>query len=174
MTSVDDASSLAPRVLAALNERGWTLGVAESLTGGALVSALVSVPGASDVVAGGVVAYATPLKHTLLGVDAGLLDEHGPVHPEVAGQMAAGVRSTLAIDGREADAGLSTTGIAGPDSPDGQPVGTVHIGVSTPEGSEVRSHVFRGDRASIRSQSVDAALVLLADHLARGSGASGE
>ncbi|MGA1826747.1 MAG: nicotinamide-nucleotide amidohydrolase family protein, partial [Microbacterium sp.] len=72
--------------------RGWSVAVAESLTGGLVVSSLVSVPGASAAVRGGIVAYATPLKHTLLGVDAALLAAEGAVHPDVARQMAAGVR----------------------------------------------------------------------------------
>ena len=150
--------SKAAELVALLTDRSWTLGVAESLTGGAVSSAVVAVPGASAVLDGAVVAYATPVKHTLLGVDAGLLGEHGPVHPRVAEQMAYGVRAAVAVDGRPADVGISTTGIAGPASPDGQPVGTVHVGVATPDG--VRSFAFRfgGDREEIRRQSVDAAI----------------
>ncbi|MEE6389641.1 CinA family protein [Microbacterium paraoxydans] len=149
-------------VLTALGARGWTLGVAESLTGGALSAALVAVPGASAVLLGGVVAYATPVKHTLLAVDDELLERHGPVHAEVARQMAVGVREAVAVDGRAADVGVSTTGIAGPDSPDGQPVGTVHIGVVTPTRSRTAQFRFAGDRAAVRAQSVAAALDVLA------------
>lgn len=152
----------ASAVLAALVQRGWTLGVAESLTGGALAAEFVSVPGASASLRGAVVAYATPVKHTLLGVDRALLDAHGPVHPEVALQMAAGVRGALTVDGAPADVGVSTTGIAGPDSPDGQPVGTVHVAVVTPDSSATELFVFDGDRAQVRSQAVDAAIGLLA------------
>ena len=148
----------AARLVDALRERGWTLGVAESLTGGAVASEIVSVPGASAVLLGGVVAYATPLKHSLLGVDAVLLAEHGPVHPDVAVQMAEGVRRTVAVDGRAADVGIATTGIAGPDSPDGQPVGTVHIGVATPQGRRSIPHLFAGTRAEVRQQAVAAAV----------------
>ncbi|MGN7976700.1 CinA family protein [Microbacterium sp. 22195] len=147
-------------LIAALRERGWTLGVAESLTGGAVAAEIVSVPGASAALWGAVVAYATPVKHTLLGVDAGLLAAHGPVHPEVAVQMAEGVRRAVAVDGRPADVGISTTGIAGPDSPDGQPVGTVHVGVATPDGTRSGSHLFAGSRAEIRMQARDAAIAL--------------
>ncbi|MFT4258484.1 CinA family protein [Microbacterium sp.] len=153
--------SAAAAVLEAMRDRGWTLGVAESLTGGAVAAELVSVPGSSAVLLGAVVAYATPVKHTLLGVDEALLAAHGPVHPEVARQMAVGIRSAVAVDGRSADAGVSTTGIAGPDSPDGQPVGTVHIAVVTPEGEWTRALRFAGDRAEIRARSVQAALALL-------------
>lgn len=148
--------------LAALRERGWTLGVAESLTGGAVSAALVTVPGASAVLLGGVVAYATPVKHTLLAVDADLLERYGPVHAEVARQMAAGVREAVAVDGRPADVGVSTTGIAGPESPDGQPVGTVHIGVVTPTTSRTEQFRFFGDRDAVRAQSVTAVLDVLA------------
>ena len=78
----------ASEVVALLRELSWMLGVAESLTGGLLAAAVVDVPGASTVFRGGIIAYATPLNTTLLGVDAELLREHGPVHPEVAKQMA--------------------------------------------------------------------------------------
>ncbi|WP_025103226.1 CinA family protein [Microbacterium paraoxydans] len=148
--------------LEALRERGWTLGVAESLTGGAVCAALVAVPGASAVLLGGVVAYATPVKRTLLGVDTELLERYGPVHPEVARQMAAGVREAVGVDGLPADVGVSTTGIAGPESPDGQPVGTVHIGVVTPTVSRTRPFRFEGDRDAVRAQTVAAVLDVLA------------
>lgn len=150
--------SRAEELVAALIARGWSLGVAESLTGGALTSEIVSVPGASATLRGGVVAYATPVKESLLGVDAELLERYGPVHPTVAEQMATRVRAAVAIDGRHADVGLSTTGVAGPDSPDGQEVGTVYIGVATPKAVRALSFLFEGDRASIRRQTVDAAV----------------
>lgn len=148
-------------LLSALTRRGWTLGTAESLTGGALCAEIVSVPGASAVLLGGVVAYATPVKATVLGVDPELLTAQGPVHPQVALQMADGVRRVVSVDGVAADVGLSTTGIAGPDSPDGQPVGTVHIGIVTPVGSSTKALHLRGDRDSIRAQTVAAALQAL-------------
>ena len=157
--------SSAAAVLTALERRGWTLGVAESLTGGSVSAALVAVPGASSVLWGGVVAYATPVKHSLLGVDADLLARHGAVHPTVALQMADGVRRAVSIDGVDAHVGISTTGIAGPDSPDGQPVGTVHVGVVTPETSRTVEFRFDGDRAQIRSAAVDAVLLTLRDVL---------
>ncbi|WP_243225051.1 CinA family protein [Microbacterium sp. CIAB417] len=150
--------TVAAELVAALRERGWTLGVAESLTGGAVSSAIVAVPGASSVLNGAVVAYATPVKHSVLGVDADLLVEHGPVHPQVAEQLADGVRVAVAVEGRPADVGISTTGIAGPASPDGQPVGTVHVGVATPDGVQSFSFRFGGDREEIRRQSVDAVI----------------
>ncbi len=158
--------SEAARLLALLAERDWTIGVAESLTGGLLTAALVDVPGASACVRGGVVAYATDLKHALLRVDRALLAAHGPVHARVAAQLAEGAREVLGGDGRRCDVGLSTTGIAGPDSPDGQPVGTVHIGLATPEGTRVESFLLPGDRRQIRSATVRAALRVACDALA--------
>lgn len=159
------SSAEARQLLELLSVRGWSLGVAESLTGGALAAEIVSVPGASEVFRGGVVAYDTAIKQTLLGVDAGLLDEHGPVHPDVALQMAEGARRALAIGGVPADVGISTTGIAGPTSPDGQPVGTVHIGVVAPGIEVTRQLLLEGDRAGIRARSVVAALALAAELL---------
>ncbi|HEY2642418.1 MAG TPA: nicotinamide-nucleotide amidohydrolase family protein, partial [Galbitalea sp.] len=96
-------------VIAELTARGLTIAVAESLTGGLLVAELISVPGASAVVNGGVVAYNTALKHSLLGVDQQLLATRGAVDPDVAGQMAAGVRLACAVDGVPADLGVATT-----------------------------------------------------------------
>lgn len=144
----------AERLLERLGDLHWTIGIAESLTGGLVVSSLVAVPGASSVVRGGIVAYATELKHSLLGVDPALLDAHGPVHPRVARQMAEGARLRLGFDGVPCDVGVSTTGIAGPESPDGQPVGTVHIGVATPLGTSVASLELRGTRDEIRAETV--------------------
>lgn len=150
--------STAARLLARLRLRGWTVAVAESLTGGLVVSSLVAVPGASASLRGGVVAYDTAIKESMLGVDAALLGRHGPVHPEVARQMAEGARRALEVAGRSADVGIATTGIAGPESPDGQPVGTVHIGIVTPARSTIASFLFAGDRARIREAASAAAI----------------
>lgn len=158
-------SSPAASVLDELGRRKWTLAIAESLTGGALSAEIVSVAGASMVFRGAVVAYATPVKTTLLGVDAALLAAEGAVHPDVALQMAEGVCHAVAVDGRAADVGLSTTGIAGPGSPDGQPVGTVHIGVATPTVNATMTVHLEGDRAQIRGAAVDAALSALLEVL---------
>lgn len=158
-------TSPAQDAIEALRRRGWSLGVAESLTGGAVAAELVSVPGASEMFWGAVVAYATPVKSSLLGVNAELLARSGPVHPEVALQMAEGVRHAVAVQGSAADVGISTTGIAGPDSPDGQPVGTVHIAVVTPETSLTVPLHLAGDRAQIRAASVDAVLSALREAL---------
>jgi nicotinamide-nucleotide amidase len=118
--------ALAAEIIGLLTERGRSVAVAESLTGGLLAAALTSIPGASAAFRGGVVAYATDLKDTVLGVPAGLLGRHGAVHPDVAAAMAAGVRRLMG-----ATVGAATTGVAGPDPADGQPVGTVYIAVTT-------------------------------------------
>ncbi|WP_394279493.1 CinA family protein [Microbacterium sp.] len=152
------------RLVARLRELGWTLGVAESLTGGLVAASVVSVSGASAVFRGGIVAYATDLKARLLGVDETLLDAHGPVHPRVARQMADGVRRAVG-EGDAADVGIATTGIAGPVSSDGQPVGTVHIAVSTPLGSRVESLLLQGDRDQIRTEAAARAVALALDAL---------
>lgn len=146
-------------LVAALIERGLTIAVAESLTGGQLVAALIDVPGASATVLGGVVAYNTELKHSVLGVSAELLAEHGPVHPEVARQMAAGVRTALAVGGKPADVGLATTGVAGPESQSGQPVGTVYLGIAVGDRVESVALALSGSRSQIRSATVNAAVV---------------
>lgn len=156
---------LAERIIAQLALRGERVALAESLTGGLLTSALVDVPGASAVVSGGVVAYATDLKATLLDVDPLLLAERGAVDAEVAVQMAHGARARLAIDGRLADHALATTGVAGPDPQDGHPAGTVWIALASDTGDEVRSLFVVGDRAAVREATVDAALELLAQRL---------
>ncbi|MEH3088225.1 MAG: CinA family protein [Microbacterium arborescens] len=155
----------AERLVERLGELGWTVAVAESLTGGLVVSELIGVSGASAVVRGGIVAYATELKQRLLNVDAALLEAHGAVHPRVARQMAEGVRDALGPGASSADVGIATTGIAGPGSPDGQPVGTVHIAVATALGVRVESLVLDGDRVQIRAEATARAILLALDAL---------
>lgn len=158
---VSAGGASATGVVAELTRRGLTIGVAESLTGGLLVAELISVPGASAVVRGGIVAYNTALKRTLLGVDAALLSAHGAVHPDVAAQMADGIRLATAVDGESADIGISTTGVAGPESQDGHPVGTVFVGVATDGGTSVVALHLEGDRETIRRAVVSESLVAL-------------
>ncbi|NYJ75220.1 CinA family protein [Allobranchiibius huperziae] len=148
-------------VVAALRSAGATVGVAESLTGGLVVARLVQVPGASAVVRGGVVAYATDLKHSVLGVDADLLAAGGAVQAEVAEQMATGVRRVLG-----STYGLGTTGVAGPTEQDGQPVGRAFVAVAGPEGVQVRQLDLAGNRESVREACTVAVLRLLASGLA--------
>lgn len=143
-------------LVTALAVRGETLAVAESLTGGALTAAVVDVPGASAVLRGGVVAYATELKHALLGVDRDLLAAQGAVHPDVARQMADGVRDRLG-----ATWGVATTGVAGPGAQDGQTPGTVFVAVTGPGAGRVERLLLPGDRDEVRAATVRRALLLL-------------
>lgn len=155
----------AEHIVERLGELGWTIGIAESLTGGEVCSQLVAVAGASRVVRGGIVAYATELKHRLLGVDALVLELGGPVQAKVARQMAEGVRDAVAVDGAAADVGVATTGIAGPTSSDGQPVGTVFVAVSTPLGTRVELLQLEGDRDQIRQRTARRALRMVLEAL---------
>ncbi len=146
----------AAEILGLLEARGWSLALAESLTGGLLADAFVGVPGASKVLRGSVVAYSTEAKSDLLGVDAKLLADVGAVDPAVAIEMAVGAANVF-----KADVALSATGVAGPDTQDGVAVGTVFIGVLTPRGSEVVELSLKGDRAEIRAGAVAGALATL-------------
>ena len=162
---IGDPREAATRLIAELTRLGMTIAVAESLTGGLVVAELVSVPGASAVVRGGVVAYATELKSTLLGVDAELLAARSPVDPEVARQMAEGVRRRLGSDGRPADIGLATTGVAGPEGQGGHPVGEVWLGLAMDGVLEARGLTLGGDRASIRTATVSESLMFVLERL---------
>ncbi|HEX2499028.1 MAG TPA: CinA family protein [Actinomycetes bacterium] len=153
---------LAAEIVAILTARRQTVAVAESLTGGLIAAAITEVPGASVVFRGGVVAYATETKHTLLDVDDQLLAEAGAVDARVATEMADGVRDRFT-----ATFGLASTGVAGPDPQDGKPVGTVFVAVSGPAGSEVVAPRLAGDRADIRRAAVAQALELLRRTLVR-------
>ena len=147
-------------VVAALHAAGATVATAESLTGGLLFATLVDVPGASDVVRGGVVAYAADVKIEVLGVDAALIADRGTVDAEVAAQMATQVCARLG-----STYGLSTTGVAGPDASEGKPPGTVHVAIAGPGGVVTTQLDLAGDRASIRRQTVDALFSLLVARL---------
>ena len=154
------ASTSAAALVARLTAAGQTVAVAESLTGGLVAASLTDIAGASAVVRGGVIAYATDLKSQLLGVDGVILAQAGAVDPDVAEQMAAGVRALMG-----ATYGLSTTGVAGPDQAEGKPVGTVFVAVVGPGTSTVRALSLSGSRGDIRGQTVQAVLGLLAEEI---------
>ncbi len=139
---------------------GVAVATAESLTAGLVSAALADVPGSSRVLRGGVTAYATDLKATLLGVDASVLADGGPVQERVAVAMAAGAASRLG-----ADVAVATTGVAGPGPSDGHAAGTVVVAVSGPgPASQGRAVTISlpGDRAQVRALAVRCALALLA------------
>jgi nicotinamide-nucleotide amidase len=168
------AESDAAQLVARLTERGLTIAIAESLTGGLVTAELVSVPGASKALLGGVVAYSTTLKASLVGVDPALLAERGAVDPEVAQQMADRVRRACAVDGRPADVGLATTGVAGPDPQDGHAAGTVFVAVASARGIRSVALQLTGDRARIRQDTVAAALREALAELAEDVGSGAE
>jgi nicotinamide-nucleotide amidase len=165
--SVSDGSwpepvrAAADALVSELRRRGVTVASAESLTGGLLGAAITAVPGASAVYRGGVVAYATDLKHRLLGVDAALLARVGAVHPDVARSMAEGVRDRLG-----ADYGVAVTGVAGPEPQDGSAPGTVWLGLCGPSGSRAVDVSSAGSRSEIRLATTRHALAGLLDAVA--------
>jgi nicotinamide-nucleotide amidase len=153
---------LAAVVLDACRARGLMLAVAESCTGGLLGARLTAVPGSSDVVRGGVIAYDDSVKRSLLGVPAALLDEHGAVSEPVVRAMASGVRARL-----DTGAALSITGVAGPGGgTPAKPVGTVWIALDLEGVVETRLLRLWGDRDEVRRRSAQAALELLRRALA--------
>jgi len=137
-----DADSLASVVLERLRQRGETLAVAESCTGGGLGAALAAVPGASDVFLGGVIAYSNAVKEGVLGVPADLLATHGAVSDPVAIAMAEGARAATGSSWA-----IAVTGIAGPGGGSAEkPVGLVHIGAAGPDGSHSEPARFGAQR----------------------------
>jgi nicotinamide-nucleotide amidase len=135
--------------------RGWSLGAAESLTGGALGSRITATAGASEYFRGSIVSYATEVKEELLGVPSWVLDEHGPVSEPVARAMAQGARDKLKVD-----VAVALTGVAGP-TEQGRPVGTVVVAVAGPLGEVAREVRLPGDRNTIRTLAVSAGLNLV-------------
>jgi nicotinamide-nucleotide amidase len=153
--AVDD-ETMEHAVLARLRARGWTLGVAESLTGGLIGARIVNVPGASEVFRGAVVGYATDVKRSLLGVDAPVV-----VSEDAARQMAEGAQRALG-----ADVGIAVTGVAGPAEQDGVAVGTVCFGLALPGvPTEAVSTRLPGDRERLRQFSTISLLNLLRQRL---------
>lgn len=156
-------TELAAAVVRALLAVDRSVATAESLTGGLVSAALTTVPGASAVVRGGVVSYATEVKQSVLGVPGDLLETLGAVSAETAVAMADGTRRVL-----EADWGVATTGVAGPDPAEGKPVGRVHLAVTGPPSDGAREEVrlsrtlnLTGTRDQIRDETVRQALDLL-------------
>lgn len=139
---------------------GLTVATAESLTAGMVTAVLADTPGASGMLQGGIVSYQNSVKADVLGVPRELLDAVGSVDGDVAAAMAAGARRTCG-----ADVGVSTTGVAGPETHGGKAVGTVFIGIATAAGTTSFAYVFEGNRADIRGQACAAALERLHEAL---------
>lgn len=150
-------------IVSELTKRGESIGIAESITGGHLSGALIDISGASNVFAGGIVAYSNQLKISDLNVAPELLEQFGTVSIEVAKAMALGAKSKFA-----ATWGLSTTGVAGPGPHNGRPAGTVWIGIAGPDVLTAINPAISGEfssemsRNQVRSESVAGALMAFA------------
>lgn len=155
----------ATEALALLGAAGATLATAESLTGGRLAATVTAVPGASVSYVGGFVTYATALKESLLGVPRAVVEQYGVVSGECAQAMAAGCR-----DATGATYALATTGVAGPDSQEGKPVGTVFVGLAGPDGVTALSLELAGDRHQIQDRACREALSALCETLSKSGG----
>lgn len=157
----EDARPVEKHVLEAAREQGLSLVTAESCTGGLVAARLTSVPGASDVFRGGVIAYENDVKLAQLGVPEQVLAEHGSVSAETAAAMASGARASL-----DADVGVAVTGIAGPAGGTlEKPVGLVYLHASAPGAEEGRELRLAGDRETIRRRATAAALHLVRELL---------
>lgn len=147
----------AKQIIDLLREQNKFLVLAESVTGGLLTAAFTQVAGASDVVLTGIVAYDTRLKHELLGVSNQLLENQGPVDPEVVAQMAEGLRSKISnktgIDLSQI-VSIATTGVAGPSSQGNKPVGELYIAISQDSATKVFAHQLEGERVEIQNSAV--------------------
>jgi PncC family amidohydrolase len=148
-------NELAERVILQLGQQHQTLCTAESCTGGRIAAALTSVPGASEVFLGSVVAYANSAKQNLLGIDQAIIAEFGAVSESVAKQMALGARQRFG-----ADFAVATTGIAGPGgATPGKPVGLVWLAWATRHSVNCASFNFAGTRDAVQTQAVHKALL---------------
>ncbi|HEU4512762.1 MAG TPA: CinA family protein [Nocardioidaceae bacterium] len=158
-----DQMTLASALQAELFERSQMLATAESLTGGRLGDVMSAAPGASDTYLGGVISYATDVKHNVLGVSEETIERHGVVSAECAEEMATGVRELVG-----ADWAVSTTGVAGPTKQEDKPVGLVFIGVAGPGVVRSERFDFDGERAEIREKVVKAAIDLVLETVRTG------
>lgn len=146
-------------LLEALRAKGRTMSAAESCTGGMIGSTITDIPGASDVFMGSAVTYSNDAKERVLGVSHDTLLAHGAVSEETAREMALG-----AIRAYRSDYSVAVTGIAGPGgATDTKPVGLVYIAVADGPRTVVARNIFKGDRASVRFQTVSEALSMLKD-----------
>lgn len=159
LASPEELAGLCERLVREGSARGITVGTAESCTGGLVSGAITSVPGSSAVIRGGVVSYAIPVKHDVLGVSWDILDAPGvgAVSSECAAAMAEGARRVLGCD-----VAVSVTGIAGPGGAEPKkPVGTVWFGLATQGATRTERHLLSGDRDTVRQKAVRVAVGLL-------------
>ena len=146
---------------ALLRQKGLTLGIVESATGGLLSHRITNIPGSSDYYRGSVTAYSNEVKSGVVGVKEATLNRYGAVSAEVAGEMAEGGRKILSADICIADTGIAGPGGASP----GKPVGLFYIGLSHQGKTFSRKHNFKGDREQNKQSAAEAALKWLKEHL---------
>lgn len=152
-----DQQTIEDRIISMLKEQNFTIAAAESLTGGMFTEKLIAVPGSSQVCRGGVICYDTNVKTGLLGIPKDLISINGTVSEECALAMAENVSRSLG-----ANVGISFTGVAGPESIEGKPVGTVFIALCNKQGDkQVEKYTFQGDRNTVRYKTVLKGLELL-------------
>ena len=160
---MENLDELASRVIEIFREKGLSLALAESCTGGMIAETITNVAGASDIFYGSAVTYVNSAKEHILGVAHETLEKHGAVSSECAAGMADGARRVYG-----ADVAMSVTGIAGPGGgSEAKPVGTVWFGLATKDGAETFRRRFDGDRAAVRRQTVEEVLRRLAEAGAR-------
>ena len=160
---MENLDELASRVIEIFREKGLSLALAESCTGGMIPVTITNVAGASDIFYGSAVTYVNSAKEHILGVARETLEKHGAVSSECAEEMACGARRVYG-----ADVAMSVTGIAGPGGgSEAKPVGTVWFGLATKDGAETFRRRFDGDRAAVRRQTVEEVLRRLAEAGAR-------
>lgn len=159
---------MAKEIIEQAQSKGIFIALAESLTAGLVCARLADVPGASKVLLGGINAYQNQIKSQILGVSPGLLQMQSAVDPEVAAQLAEGVRSKFAFAMQVSPdqvIGLSVTGVAGPDAVGHHQPGEVYLGVSSRAGTKVFAEQFEGSRTEIRLASVERALAVLREEI---------
>jgi nicotinamide-nucleotide amidase len=144
-----------------LKEKGLTVAVAESCTGGLISSRITNISGASEYFMAGVITYSNKAKTSFLSVPEDVIERHGAVSHETAELMAEGVKNATGVD-----IGVSVTGIAGPmGGTSEKPVGTVFIGLASKEGVKARNFLFSGNRLEIKQKTSESALIFLKDYL---------
>lgn len=167
--SLDGSAVLvAQEIISDAFAKGLFIALAESITAGLVCSKLVDAPGSSKVVLGGINAYQDQIKTQTLGVSPSLLQMQSAVDPEVAAQMASGVRTKFASAMNLDEArviGFSTTGVAGPDAVGLHEVGEVYLAISSERGTKVFAEHFSGTRFEIRQACLDRALLLLREEI---------
>ena len=163
MTLSSEIIALATEIIETLRQRNETLSTAESLTAGAVSSALVTIAGASDVFVGGITAYRDEIKISHLDIDPALIAEHSSISEQCAVEMAKGAMKSFGTTWA-----ISTTGVAGPNPLDGHPVGAVWVAIEGPV-SQTIELALSGERESVRNATTASAIATFARILRQGS-----